>query len=58
LRERRYRSSLRTLRRLTAEFRHDTAVPTPPPSPAAKKVAGWILIPPGKLADADRAALA
>ena len=36
----------------------DTAVPAPPPAPAARKVASWILTPPGKLADADRTALA
>lgn len=52
-----YRGSLRTLRRLTARLRQDTAVPwhqhRPPP-----KVAGWILIPPGKLPDDRRAALA
>ncbi len=58
LRERGYRGSERTLRRLTAQLRHDTAVPTPPPAPAARKVASWILTPPGKLAGADRAALA
>ena len=29
-----------------------------PAAPAARKVASWILTPPGKLADADRAALA
>jgi transposase len=58
LRARGYRGSLRTLRRLTAQLRHDTAVPAPPPAPAARKVASWILTPPGKLADADRAALA
>ena len=58
LRARGYRGSLRTLRRLTAQLRHDTAVPTPPPAPAAKKVASWIRTPPGKLADDDRAALA
>ena len=53
-----YRGSLRTLRRFTAQLRQDTAVPAPPPAPAARKVASWILTPPGKLADADRAALA
>jgi len=58
LRERSYRGSLRTLRRLTAQLRRDTAVPTPPPAPAARKVASWILTPPGKLTDADRATLA
>jgi transposase len=58
LRERGYRGSLRTLRRLTAQLRHDTAVPTPPPAPAARKVASWILTPSGKLTDDDRAALA
>jgi transposase len=58
LRERGYQGSLRTLRRLTAQLRQDTAVPTPPPAPKAKKVASWILTPPGKLADHDRAALA
>jgi hypothetical protein len=47
-----YQGSLRTLRRLTAQLRHDTAIPAPPPAPAAKKVARWILTPPGKLADA------
>ena len=39
-------------------MRRDTAVPAPPPAPAAKKVASWILTPPGDLADGDRAALA
>jgi transposase len=58
LRERGYRGSQRTLRRLTAQLRQDTAIPTPPPAPAAKKVASWILTPPGKLADDNRAALA
>lgn len=58
LRTRGYRGSLRTLRRLTAQLRQDTAVPAPPPAPPARKVASWILTPPGKLTDADRAALA
>ena len=58
LRDRGYRGSLRTLRRLTARLRQDTAVPAPPPAPPAKKVASWILTPPGELADDDRAALA
>jgi len=57
LRERGYRGSQRTLRRLTAQLRQDTAVPAPPPAPAARKVASWILTPPGKLADDNRAAL-
>ena len=56
--ERGYRGSLRTLRRLTAQLRRDTAIPPPPPAPAARKVASWILTPPGKLTDTDRAALA
>jgi transposase len=58
LRDRGYHGSLRTLRRLTAQLRQDTAVPAPPPAPPAKKVARWILTPPGKLTDEDRAALA
>ena len=58
LRDRGYRGSLRTLRRLTAQLRQDTAIPAPPPAPPAKKVASWILTPPGKLADDNRAALA
>ena len=58
LRDRGYRGSLRTLRRLTARLRQDTAVPASPPAPPAKKVARWILTPPGKLTDEDRAALA
>ena len=58
LRNRGYRGSQRTLRRLTAQLRHDTAVPAPPPAPAAKKVASSILTPPGKLPDTDCAALA
>jgi hypothetical protein len=57
LRERGYRGSLRTLRRLTARLRADTTVSVPPPAPPARKVASWILTPPGKLDDADRAAL-
>ncbi len=58
LRERGYRGSLRTLRRLTAQLRADTAVPAPPPAPPAKRVASWLLTPPGKLTGDDRAALA
>jgi transposase len=58
LRDRGYRGSERTLRRLTAQLRRDSAVPTPPPAPAARKVASWLLTPPGKLTDTDRAALA
>ena len=58
LRDRGYRGSLRTLRRPTARLRRNTAVPAPPPAPAAKKVASWILTPPGDLTDDDRAALA
>jgi hypothetical protein len=34
LRDRGYRGSLRTLRRLTARLRRDTAVPAPPPAPS------------------------
>jgi hypothetical protein len=58
LRDRGYRGSLRTLRRLTAQLRRDTAVPAPPPAPPAKKVASWILTPPGDLTDDNRTALA
>jgi Transposase len=58
LQERGYRGSLRTLRRLTAQLRQDTATPVPPPAPAARQAASWILTPAGKLIDADRAALA
>jgi transposase len=58
LRERGYRGSQRTLRRLTAQLRQDTAVPAPPPAPPARKAASWILTPPGKLTDGNRAALA
>ena len=58
LRDRGYRGSLRTLRRLTAQLRRDSAVPAPPTAPAAKKVACWILTPPGDLAEDNRAALA
>ncbi|HEY6274870.1 MAG TPA: transposase [Streptosporangiaceae bacterium] len=58
VRARGYRGSLRTLRRLTAQLRQDTAAPAPPPAPAARKVASWILTPPGRLTDGDRATLA
>jgi transposase len=58
LRDRGYRGSLRTLRRLTAQLRRDTEVPASPPAPAPKKVASWILTPPGDLAEDNRAALA
>jgi transposase len=58
LRERGYRGSLRTLRRFTSRLRQDSAVPAPPPAPAARKVASWILTPPGKLASDDRSVLA
>jgi hypothetical protein len=46
------------LRRLTARLRQDTAVLAPPPAPPARKVASWILTPPGDLAEDNRAALA
>ncbi len=58
IRGRGYRGSLRTLRRHTAQLRQATARPAPPPAPASKKVASWILTPPGKLTDTDHAALA
>ena len=58
IRARGYRGSLRTLRRHTARLRQDTARPARPPAPAPRKVAVWILTPPGNLTDDDRAALA
>ena len=57
LRSRGYQGSLRTLRRLTASLRRDSAVPAPPQAPAVRKVASWILTPPADLAASDRAAL-
>jgi transposase len=58
LQERGYQGSLRTLRRVTAQMRQDTAVPAAPPAPPARRAASWILTPPADLADDDRAALA
>jgi hypothetical protein len=58
IRERGYRGSARTLRHYTAPLRKATACPAPPPAPAPKKVAVWILTPPGSLTADDRAALA
>jgi transposase len=58
LRDRGYTGSLRTLRRLTAQMRKDTAVPAAPPPPPARRAASWILTPPDDLADGSRAALA
>jgi hypothetical protein len=58
LRTRGYCGSLRTLRRHTAQLRQDTIPPAPPRAPAAKKVASWILTPPGKPTDDHPAALA
>jgi transposase len=58
LRGRGYQGSLRTLRRLTARLRQDTAIPAPHPPPAARTAASWLLTPPGDLAEDDRAALA
>jgi hypothetical protein len=58
IRARGYRGSLRTLRRHTSQLRQETTPPAAPPGPAPKKVAMWILTPPGSLADADRATLA
>jgi transposase len=57
LRARGYQGSLRTLRRLTARLRRDTAVPAPPPAPKARTVASWLLTPPADLTSSDRAAL-
>jgi transposase len=58
LRARGYRGSLRTLRRHTAVLRQGTATPATPPPPASRKVARWILTPPGNLSADHRAALA
>jgi transposase len=58
IRERGYRGSARTLRHYTAPLRKATARPAPPPAPAPRKVAVWILTPPGSLAPSDREALA
>lgn len=58
LRARGYTGSLRTLRRHTAALRQGTARPTQPPAPASKKVARWILTPPGRLSGEHRDALA
>jgi hypothetical protein len=58
IRARGYAGSLRTLRRHTAQLRQDTGRPAQPPAPASKKVAAWILTPPGNLPDDNRAALA
>jgi hypothetical protein len=57
LRARGYAGSLRTLRRHTAALRQGTAAPARPPAPGSKKVAAWILTPPGRLSDEHRAAL-
>jgi transposase len=58
LRARGYRGSLRTLRRHTAALRQAATAPARPPAPASKKVASWILTPPGSLTAEDRDALA
>ena len=58
IRARGYRGSARTLRHCTAPLRKATTCPAPPPVPAPKKVAAWILTPPGSLTAGDRAALA
>jgi transposase len=58
LRARGYRGSLRTLRRHTAALRQGNATPAAPPAPASKKVARWILTPPGNLTAGHSAALA
>jgi len=58
LRARGYRGSLRTLRRHTAVLRQRAAAPAPPPVPGSRKVARWILTPPGNLSADHRTALA
>jgi transposase len=58
IRTRGYRGSARTLRHYTAPLRKATDRPAPPPAPAPKRVAVWILTPPGSLTADDRAALA
>jgi hypothetical protein len=55
LRGRGYRGSLRTLRRLTAQTREETAVTAAPP---ARRAATWILTPNDDLTDENRDALA
>jgi hypothetical protein len=57
LRARGYAGSLRTLRRHTAARRENAAIPARPPVPGSKKVASWILTPPGRLTDEHRASL-
>jgi transposase len=58
LRARGYRGSLRTLRRHTAALRQAATAPARPPAPAPKKVASWILTPPGNLTTGHHDALA
>ncbi|MEV6868356.1 hypothetical protein AB0M44_46180 [Streptosporangium subroseum] len=57
IRARGYGGSERTLRRLTARLRTATARSTPPPAPKVREVTRWILTPPAKLIDTDRATL-
>jgi hypothetical protein len=57
IRSRGYPGSLRTLRRHTAGLRQTAARKVPPPAPAPRTVASWILTPPSKLTDADRTTL-
>jgi transposase len=57
LRGRGYRGSLRTLRRHTAALRQATITPARLAAPASKKVAAWILTPPGGLTAEHRDAL-
>jgi transposase len=57
LRRRGYCGGLRTLRRHTAALRQGTVTPARPPAPGSKKVAAWILTPPGKLTAEQRAGL-
>jgi transposase len=57
LRARGYRGSLRTLRRHTAALRQGAVTPARPAAPGSKKVAAWILTPPGKLTAEQHASL-